>query len=90
MVLAAVSLVLVIVNAALVMRNQSIQVEATGRQQVINQGLQFARIRQALAQSLANVAVTKNDREIAELLTRHGVTVNQQAAPAAAAAPQGK
>ena len=91
MALAVVSLVLVIVNAALVMRNQALQVEATGRQQVINQGQQFARIRQALAQSLANIATTKNDRDISDLLARHGITVNQApAAPAAAAAPQGK
>ncbi|HEY3917313.1 MAG TPA: hypothetical protein VGL83_05950, partial [Stellaceae bacterium] len=55
MTLAVLGLILVILNAGLVMRNQSIQVTATGRQQVINQGLQYARIRQALAQELATV-----------------------------------
>lgn len=87
MTLAALSLLLVIVNAALVVRNQSIQVQATERQQVINQGLQFSRIRQVLAQLLANVSVSKNDHDIAELLTRNGISVTVPPSPAA---PQGK
>jgi hypothetical protein len=87
MALAALGLVLVILNAGLMMRNQSIQVTATTRQQVVNQGLQFARIRQAIVQLLAASAASKNDREIADLLARHGVNLT---APAATAAPQGK
>ncbi|HEY3917941.1 MAG TPA: hypothetical protein VGL83_09105 [Stellaceae bacterium] len=76
MVLAAVSLVLVIINAGLVVRNQALQVDVTQRQQVINQGLQFARIRQTLAQFLGNLAITKNDRDLTDLLTRHGIAVS--------------
>ena|SRR6185437_3958947 len=87
MTLAGLSLVLVIVNAGLVIRNQSIQVEVSQRQQVINQGLQFARIRQLLAQYVANVATQKKDGELSELLTRHGITLTS---PPATAAPQGK
>jgi hypothetical protein len=89
---AALSLVLVIVNAGLVLRNQSIQVEVSQRQQVINQGLQFGRIRQVLAQYIANVATAKKDNDLAEVLTRHGITLAAPpAAPAPApAAPQGK
>ena len=93
-VLAGLSLVLVIVNGGLVIRNQSIQVEVSQRQQAINQGLQFARIRQVLAQYIANVATAKKDNELSEVLTRHGITVTipppAAAAPAAPAAPQGK
>jgi uncharacterized protein YpmS len=85
MTLAGLSLVLVIVNAGLVIRNQSIQVEVSQRQQAINQGLQFARIRQVLAQYIANVATQKKDSELSEVLTRHGITLAN--APAAA---QGK
>jgi uncharacterized protein YpmS len=86
MTLAALSLVLVLVNGAMVFRNQSLQVEITQRQQVVNQGLQFGRIRQALAQVLANLSVQKSDREIGDLLTRHNisVTVPSAAAPATA------
>jgi len=88
MTLAGISLVLVIVNGGLVLRNQSIQVEVSQRQQAINQGLQFARIRQVLAQYIANVATQKKDAELSEVLTRHGISL--AAAPAAPAAPQGK
>jgi hypothetical protein len=84
---AALSLILVIVNAGLTLRNQSIQVDINQRQQVINQGLQFARIRQVLAQYIANVATAKKDADLSEILTRHGITL---AAPPATPAPQGK
>ncbi len=89
---AALSLILVIVNAGLVLRNQSIQVDISQRQQVINQGLQFQRIRQALAQYVANVATAKKDSELTDMLTRHGITLAAPPAqaPAAPAAPQGK
>jgi uncharacterized protein YpmS len=85
MTLAGLSLVLVIVNAGLVIRNQSIQVEVSQRQQIINQGLQFARIRQVLAQYIANVATQKKDAELSEVLTRHGIALSNPPA-----APQGK
>ena len=91
MALAGVSLLLVIVNAALVMRNQAIQFDVTQRQQVINQGLQFLRIRQALAQAVGTLAVNKQDHDLSDLLTRHGISVTPTQTPAAApAAPQGK
>ena len=88
--LAGLSLVLVIVNAGLVLRNQSIQVEVSQRQQAINQGLQFARIRQVLAQYVASVATQKNDTELSDLLAHHGITLGAAPAPAAPAAAGGK
>lgn len=91
MTLAAVSLLLVVVNAVLVVRNQSIQVEVNDRQQVINQGLQLARLRQVLAQSLGNLALAKQDREISDMLARHGISVTAGPMPAPSpAAPLGK
>ena len=95
MTLAGLSLVLVVVNAALVTRNQSLQVQVTQRQQTINQGQQFGRLRQGLAQYLANVAASKNDADINALLTRHGITVTappaaSTSAPAASSAQPGK
>lgn len=85
-VLAALSLILVIINAGLVVRNESLQVDVTQRQQLINQGLEFARIRQTLAQLLGSLAISKNDRDLTELLSRHGIAASANPAPA----PQGK
>jgi hypothetical protein len=93
MALAVVSLALVIVNAALVMRNQGIQADVTQRQQIINQGLQLARIRQGLAQVIGNLAVSKQDHDLSDLLARHGISVSgtPSAAPIPApTTPQGK
>jgi hypothetical protein len=91
MTLAGLSLALVIVNAGLVLRNQSLQVDVSQRQQIINQGVQFGRIRQVLAQYTANIATQKKDAELSEVLTRHGISLaNAPAVPAAPAAPQGK
>jgi hypothetical protein len=88
--LAGLSLLLVIVNSILVLRNQSFQGEVTQRQQNIDQGQQVARLRQALLQVLANVAVAKNDHDISDLLAKHGISVAPPATSAAPAAPQGK
>ena len=88
MALAAVSLVLVIVNAGLVVRNQTLQLEVNQRQEVINQGLEFARIRQTLAQFLGNLAIAKGDHDLTDLLTRHGIAVT--ANPAATAPATGR
>ncbi len=90
MTIAGVSLVLVILNAGLVLRNQSLQFDISQRQQVINQGLQFARIRQVLAQYVANVAAAKKDNELTELLTHHGITPGGASVPPPAAVPQGR
>ena len=88
MTLAGLSLVLVIVNAGLVLRNQAIQFDVSQRQQIINQGLQFARIRQVIAQYVANVATASKDAQLSDLLAHHGISLT--AGPAAPAAPQGK
>ena len=85
MTLAGISLVLVIVNAGLVLRNQAIQFDVSQRQQVINQGLQFARIRQVLAQYVANVATSSKDVQLSDMLAHHGITLTPTPA-----APQGK
>ena len=91
MVLAGLSLVLVIANAVLVIRNESLQAALDQRQQSINQGVEFARIRQALLQALGNVAASKNDKELTDLLTQHGISIPAKpAAPVPAPAPQAR
>jgi uncharacterized protein YpmS len=82
--LSALSLLLVVVNGALVIRNQSAQLQVNQRQQAINQGQQYARIRQIIAQVVAGIAVQKSDPDLTTLLARHGITINSQAAPSAA------
>ena len=85
--LAGLGLVLVIANSVLFVRNQAIQFEVNQRQQVINQGLQFARIRQVLAQLLAQAQYARNDRELSDLLVRHSITVSTTPPNPPAAAP---
>lgn len=89
--LAGLSLLLVIVNAALVIRNQVIQADLTARQQTINQGLDYARLRQTIAQMLGNLAIAKQDRDLTDVLARHGFSVTPGQSPGSApAASQGK
>ena len=75
-VLAAVSILLVLVNAGLVLRNQSMQAHVQQRQQAINQAATLARIQQALIQALAITAVRNKDDAVMALLERHGIHVN--------------
>ncbi len=84
--LAVAAIVLVPVNAILVVRNQGAQRTVNERQQVINQGVQIARVGQFLIETIARSAVANKDDKLTALLERHGirVTVNQ---PAAAAPP---
>jgi hypothetical protein len=87
MALSGLSLLLVVVNAVLVVGNQSAQFEVNQRQQTINSGAQLLRLRQVLAQILGNLAVTQKDQEVTDLLARHGFTVNQPAAEAQPRSP---
>lgn len=87
--LSGLSLLLVVVNGVLVVRNQSAQFQVNQRQQILNQAQQYARIRQIIAQVVANIAVQKGDADLTALLGRHGISFNQAntAPPLAGAAP---
>jgi len=74
--LAAAGIVLVLVNAGLVLRNQSMQAVVAQRQQAINQAATLGRISQALVQALAATAIKNKDDTIMALLERHGIHVN--------------
>ncbi|MBM3515053.1 MAG: hypothetical protein FJX59_15275 [Alphaproteobacteria bacterium] len=89
--LAATTLVLVILNAYLVFRNQGIEAEVQQRQLIINQSLQVSQVSNVLLQMLGQTVVNTKDPAIQSLLGEFGITVteNAPAAPAApAAAPQ--
>lgn len=84
--LAATTLVLVVLNAFLVFRNQGIEAEVQQRQLIINQSMQVNQVSNVLLQMLGQVVVNTKDPAIQALLTEFGITVNA-APPAAASEP---
>jgi len=81
---AVAAIVLVLVNAILTVRNQAAQHEVNQRQQVINQGVQLARVSQFLVETIAKTAVANKDDKLTALLERHGIHVTVNQAPAGA------
>jgi hypothetical protein len=73
--LSGLALVLVVLNAFLILGNESRQAEVNQRQQYINQSVQLARVSQALVSALAQAAVKSDDKDIRELLTSSGITI---------------
>jgi hypothetical protein len=74
--LASAAIVIVLINAALLMRNQKAQVAVNQRQQVINLSVQYSRAGQLLVQTIARIAVTAKDDSLVSLLERHGIKIN--------------
>lgn len=88
MVLAALSLILVIINAVLAFSNSSAQEIAQHRQQEINQTAFLTRFERSLTQALATGAVSHRDEDVKNLLQKHGITIsNWPAANGTASAP---
>lgn len=87
--LALASIVLLVVNAALTLRNESAQAVVNQRQQFINQTAQVSRVALLLAQTIAKTAITTKDDALLQLLERHGVRLQSNASPAEGAAPEG-
>jgi hypothetical protein len=88
-ILASIALLLVLVNSWLILANQSIRAEVSGRQQRINQALQWSRVNQELINALAAAAVRNNNTAIRDLLAQNGITysVTPQAQQPPASAP---
>jgi hypothetical protein len=85
--LAALSLILVIVNAYLTSSNRGAQAVIYQRQQQINQSTFWTRLERGLTQALANAAVNHRDEDVKALLQKYNVTIsNWPAAPAGAPA----
>ena len=74
---AAVTLILVILNSFLVVRNQGIEAEVQQRQQIINQSLQVNQVSNALLQMLGQSVVRTQDPQITSLLSEFGITVSE-------------
>ena len=74
---AAVTLILVILNSFLVVRNQGIEAEVQQRQQIINQSLQVNQVSNALLQMLGQSVLRTQDPQITTLLSEFGITVSE-------------
>ena len=71
------ALLLLIANTTLVNGNRTLQEEVTTRQSTINAATNLSQLNQNLAQALAELAVTKEDEGIRELLASQGITVKK-------------
>jgi len=91
---AVLSLVLVVVDAALFIATRSAQEDVNQRQQLINDGMQANRVDQVLVRALAVQAAKTNNATLRDLLNRNGVTfqltptVSTAAPDAAVSAPR--
>ena len=80
-VLAAVPIVVTVVDFVLAQGNHALRAEVNQRQHLINQGTQLAHVNQALIRQIAVAAVKNRDVKLRELLSRNGITVNIAPAP---------
>jgi hypothetical protein len=85
--LAAISLVLVIVDVILGQSIRSIQADVNQRQQFINQSIRLGRVNEGLIRTIAQAALKDNSDKLRDLLMRNGITVNPATAPAGTATP---
>jgi hypothetical protein len=74
-ILAAVALVLVVVNVMLALGNQSVQADLNERQQFIAQSIQLEQLNRQVVAVLANMAMKSNDEQLKNLLAASGVGV---------------
>jgi hypothetical protein len=72
-ILAALLVVLVIVNIVLTLGNQSAQAELGERQQAIAQTMQLETLHRQVVAFLANMAINSNDEQIRALLSSSGI-----------------
>lgn len=72
--LAALSLILVIVNAVIASTNRSSQATFYRQQQEILQGQQLYRNERIMTQRLADAAYARRDEDVRNLLSKYGVT----------------
>lgn len=84
LVLAALPVVMTIVDFVLAEGNRSLRAEVNQRQQLINQGAQIARTNEALMRHIAVSAINGRDLKLRELLSQNGITINVAPAPAPA------
>ena len=74
-VVAAVPLLLTVVDFVLARGNQSLQAELARRQHQIAEGAQIAHANQLLVRQIAVTAVRDKNAQLRELLSRNGITI---------------
>jgi len=72
-IVASTTLFLAVTDFVLVEGNRSLQEDVADRQHAIAQGPQLNRLMQALVRDLTVAAVHEDDRQIRDLLTKHGI-----------------
>ena len=82
-ILAALILVLVVVDVLLGFANQSLRLEVSERQQFIAQSMQLEGLHREIITTLATVALKTDDPKLKDLLASHGISFAAEAAPAA-------
>ena len=79
---AALGVVLVLVNMVLVERNRTLQAEVNARGQYIQQTARVEGLHRELINAIANLAVRNKDDALGAILTQHGITFNPGQVPA--------
>jgi ABC-type transport system involved in cytochrome bd biosynthesis fused ATPase/permease subunit len=87
--IAALAVVLALINMAMFAQNRDAQMQVAGRSQFIQQSGQLQNLYKELVNGLADLAVRNQDQALRDLLTAQGITLNappQGAPPASGAA----
>jgi len=88
--IAALSLLLVIIDITLVNRNQGLRAEVESRAQYVQQSIQLQVLYQDMVKALADLAVRNKDDQLRELLTKEGISITVTPPPATAPAGSAK
>ena len=83
--LAALLLVLVLVNILMSLGNQSLRVEVNERQQFLAQSMQLEGLHREIITVLATVALKTNNDQLKSLLASQGINFGQPPPPAGSA-----
>lgn len=86
----AVAIVLLVVNISLANENRAKQLDVAQRQSTITNGQALAQLNQGLVQAMAEASLKNNDLQLRDLLTAQGITLKNEAAATAPAAPATK
>jgi hypothetical protein len=81
-VLAALLLVLVVVDVVWSFLNQLLRVEVTERQQFISQSIQLDGLHREIVSALANIALKTNDEQLTSLLASQGINLKPESGQA--------
>lgn len=81
-ILAALILVLVVVDVLLGFGNQSLRLEVSERQQFIAQSMQLEGLHREIITTLATVALKTNDEKLKGLLASQGISFGAEPGPA--------